>query len=80
MTKEEILVEIKLIISNLLKKDIEINYETIAKDVEGWDSLRHITIIAAVERKFQFKFKMKDVIGMKNVGEMIDIIFDNIER
>ena len=78
MTKEKILVEVQQIISNLLKRDIVITYETTAKDVEGWDSLRHITIISAVERKFNFKFKMKDVVGMKNVGEMVDIILANI--
>lgn len=78
MTKEEILSEIQKIISDLLKKEVLINFETTANDVEGWDSLRHITIISAIERRFGFKFKMKDIVGMKNVGEMIDIIIDNI--
>lgn len=80
MTKEEILLEVQSIISSLLKKDIVITFDTIAKDVDGWDSLSHITIISAVERKFHFKFKMKDVVSMKNVGEMVDIIMSNIEE
>jgi len=78
MSKEEILIEVQKIISNVLNREVQLTYDTIAKDVDGWDSLRHITIISAVERKFGFKFKMKDVIGMKNVGEMIEIIFTNM--
>ena len=79
MTKEEILIEVQSIISSVLKKDVSITFETIAKDVDGWDSLSHITIVSAVERKFNFRFKMKDVVNMKNVGEMVDIIMSNIE-
>lgn len=47
---------------------------TTAADIDGWDSLMHITLISAVEDAFDMKFKMKDIIGMKNVGEMISIL------
>ena len=43
-------------------------------DIEAWDSLTHITLISEVEDTFGMKFFMKEVVGMKNVGEMIDII------
>ncbi|MCD8322674.1 MAG: acyl carrier protein [Oscillospiraceae bacterium] len=48
--------------------------ETTAKDVEGWDSLAHITLIVTIERTFKMKFKMKEVSSMKNVGQMAEII------
>ena len=54
--------------------DIEVSREMTADDVEDWDSLEHITLIGAVERKFKIRFTMKEVSSMKNVGEMIDII------
>ena len=47
---------------------------TCADDVEDWDSLRHITLISAVEREFGFKFAMKEVLEMADVGEMASII------
>ena len=47
---------------------------TTADDIEDWDSLTHITLISEIESEFGFKFAMKDVLGMKNVGEMLDII------
>lgn len=47
---------------------------TTANDIEDWDSLEHITLIAAVEKEFKVKFKMGEISGMKNVGDMARII------
>lgn len=55
-------------------EDIVVDRETTADDIEDWDSLEHIRLIAAVEREFNVKFTMKEVSAMKNVGEMMDII------
>lgn len=51
-----------------------INENTTSEDIEDWDSLEHINLIAAVEDEFKMRFKMKEVSGMKNVGEMMAII------
>lgn len=53
---------------------IEVNAETTADDIEDWDSLNHITLIDAVENEFKVRFTMGEVSGMKNVGEMAEII------
>ena len=53
---------------------LTVNENTTAADVEDWDSLSHITLIAAVEDEFRMKFSMKEVVEMKNVGEMVSII------
>ncbi|NLT09700.1 MAG: acyl carrier protein [Ruminococcus sp.] len=53
---------------------IKISDSTSAADIEDWDSLEHINLISAVENEFGMRFKMKEVSGMKNVGEMLDII------
>ena len=53
---------------------IVISENTTAADIEDWDSLEHINLIAAVEKEFGMRFTMKEVSGMKNVGEMLDII------
>lgn len=54
--------------------DIVVDRDTTADDIDDWDSLEHIRLIAAVEREFNVKFSMKEVSAMKNVGEMMDII------
>ena len=57
--------------------EIELTPETTAEDIEDWDSLNHITLMAAVEEEFGVRFTMGQVSGMKNVGEMVEIIAAN---
>ena len=53
---------------------IELTPETTANDIDDWDSIEHINLIAAVEDAFGMRFQMLEVSGMKNVGEMVQII------
>ena len=53
---------------------ITVNDATTSDDIDDWDSIEHINLIGAVEDEFGLRFKMREVSGMKNVGEMIDII------
>lgn len=55
-------------------EDITINENTSAADIEDWDSLSHIMLLSAVEDEFGIKFDMKAVQGLKNVGEMVDLV------
>ena len=54
--------------------DIELDADTTADDIDDWDSLNHITLMSAVEDEFGLRFTMGEVSGMKNVGEMAEII------
>ncbi|MBR5088866.1 MAG: acyl carrier protein [Ruminiclostridium sp.] len=56
--------------------DIEVDASTTADDIDDWDSLNHITLMSAVEEEFGVRFTMGEVSGMKNVGEMAQIISD----
>jgi acyl carrier protein len=51
-----------------------ITRNTTANDVEDWDSLTHMNLIAAVERQFKVKFNLKDLRSQQNVGDMLDQI------
>lgn len=55
-------------------EDISISETTTAADIEDWDSLSHIMLLSSVEDEFGIKFDMKAVQGLKNVGEMVDLI------
>ena len=80
MDRKEIIAKLTEIIKDVLDlKELSLTEATVASDVEGWDSLSHITIISEVEEEFDMKFPMKSVIGMKNIGEMIDIIQSETE-
>lgn len=56
--------------------DIEVDASTTADDIDDWDSLNHITLMSAIEEEFGVHFTMGEVSGMKNVGEMAQIISD----
>jgi acyl carrier protein len=59
-------------------ESLVITRELTANDVENWDSLSHMLLIAEVENSFSIKFKLKDLNKMRNVGEMIDMIISKI--
>lgn len=54
--------------------DLSIGPETTAKDVVGWDSLSHVRLIVALERKFKIRFKNSEIEGLMNVGDLIRAI------
>lgn len=75
MNKEEIFTKLNSIFRDIFDDDtIMLSEGTTAADIEDWDSLTHISLIAAIEDEFGIRFDMKDVLKMKNVGEMADRI------
>jgi len=47
---------------------------TTASDVEAWDSLTHINLIVALERRFRIKFTTGEVATLHNVGDLVSLI------
>lgn len=77
MNKEEIFEKLNEVFRDVFDDDsIVVTETTTADDIEEWDSLEHINLIAAVEQEFGIKFNMGQVVSMKNVGEMAEIIMD----
>jgi acyl carrier protein len=54
--------------------DLVIDPATTAEDVEEWDSLSHIRLIVAVERKFGIRFKNAEVEALMNVGDLVQAV------
>lgn len=77
MSREEVFERLNKVFRDILDDEtIELHDETVADDVDGWDSFEHINIVVGVEEEFSFKIPMKKVVTMKNVGEMVDIILE----
>jgi len=75
MDKNQILEEVQGIFRDVLdNEDIDISFETVADDIEEWDSLSHIQLIVAIEKQFKIKFNSKELMEWKTVGDMIDCI------
>lgn len=75
MSREKIFEALNEIFQDVFDDEsITVGETTTAEDIEDWDSLEHINLVVAIEKRFQMKFTMGEVTGMKNVGEMVDII------
>ena len=59
-------------------KDLEINESSNANNLPGWDSLNHIYLIVAIEKRFNLKFTTEQIMSWNNVGDMIDYIIVNV--
>lgn len=80
MTREEVFHTLNEVFQDVFDDEtITVNEATTSEDIEDWDSLEHINLIAAVEQEFGMKFSMGQVVTMKNVGEMADIIMSQID-
>jgi acyl carrier protein len=75
MDKQDVLPRLTQVFRDVFGDDsIIISDATTSADIEDWDSIEHINLIGAVEDEFSVSFKMREVSGMKNVGEMIALI------
>lgn len=81
MDKEKITAKLTEVFRDVFDNDeLVIGDSTTADDIEEWDSLEHISLIGAVEKAFKMRFTMKEVSGMKNVGEMISILCERAKK
>lgn len=79
MTKEEVSVVVKNIFQNIFNDaNLKIEDNTNANDIEEWDSLTHINLVMAIEKEFKITFALGELESLKDVGSMIDMIFNKL--
>jgi acyl carrier protein len=64
----------KTILKELELEDFDFADETTANQVPNWDSLNHINVILAIEKEFKIKFKGAEILRIKNIGELQQLI------
>ena len=75
MTEQAILDAVQEIFrDNFDDGTLVITRDTCADDIEDWDSLEQINLLTAIEKKFSIKFKLADVRGLKDVGDLLDLV------
>jgi acyl carrier protein len=71
MGKDEILRQVQTVMRDIFcNEGIVLTETTTVGDVEGWDSISHIQLIAAFEKRFNIKFTSKEILSWKTVGEL----------
>jgi acyl carrier protein len=58
--------------------DLIIDQNTSAKDIDIWDSLTHMELIAAIEEEFSIRFSFDEVMRFHNVGDLMRSILGKI--
>ena len=75
MERNDILKRVEEIFrEELEQEDIVLTDETTADDVDGWDSLSHVQLVAAMEEAFGIEFKSREILSWDNIGDLIDSI------
>ncbi|MBN2634786.1 MAG: acyl carrier protein [Prolixibacteraceae bacterium] len=79
MDSKEILDKLNPVFKEVFKEDIKLTSSTSPNDIGSWDSLNHMILIKKIEEEFQFEFDLFDVVELKNVGDIINIIQKNVD-
>lgn len=78
MTKSEVMKKIKEILNDLFDDDFDVTENTVADNIDGWDSLAHLQVISAMESGFNIHFTLGEINNFANVGEMADSILKHL--
>ena len=79
MNRDEILSKVNEAFVSVLEHDnFTLTDQTTADDVDGWESITHMMIISEVEKQFDIKFKLMDLMNMNNIGDLINTIDSEI--
>ena len=75
MTRNEVFNGIQDIFRDIFDADdLVINNTTNSDEIEDWDSLNHINLVSAIEKEFKIKFALGELMMLKDVGDMIDLM------
>lgn len=75
MERKELLAKLQDIIREAVdNEEVEINDETVASDVDGWDSLAQVLIVGELQNELNVKFTSSEINGFANVGELVNAI------
>lgn len=75
MERNEIVAQLTTIASEIFQlENLVLTEDMSATNVETWTSLTFMQLLTAIEENFGFKFKMMELIQIKNMGDIIQSI------
>ena len=81
MNRNTIIQELTPIFRDVLDlPELELASESSASSVEGWDSLAHVNLVVAIEKRYRVKFALGELQALKNVGDMADLIEKKVSK
>ena len=81
MNRDEILDKLTNIFRNVFENEsLEVTEQLTADDIEKWDSLTNIIMVDDVEKEFGIRFRLKEIMKMRNVGDLVSSIIQHDDR
>lgn len=75
MEKNDILAKLQEIIRETVDdEEVVITMDTVASDVDGWDSLAQVMIVGEIRKEFGVKLTSMEISSLENVGSLVDAI------
>ncbi len=79
MERNDVLVKLQEIIGSAVDdEDIVLNDNTVATDIEGWDSIAQVLIMGEIQNELGVKFTSSEINNLANVGELVDSIISKL--
>ena len=80
MTREDLFDGVQDIFRDIFdEEDMVIEDKTSSDDIEEWDSLNHINLVSAIEVEFKIKFTLGELMALKDVGAMVNLIVEKLK-
>jgi len=75
MDKNTVLQEINKVCKRVFRDEsLTVTEATAAKDVDGWDSISNLFLIDELEKTFNMKFELDDILNAQNIGDLATVI------
>ncbi len=80
MNREEVFNGVQDIFRDIFDEDdMVIENATSSDEIEDWDSLNHINLVSAIEKEFKIKFTLGELMTLKDVGAMVDLMVEKLK-
>ncbi len=80
MTRKELFDGVQDIFRDIFDDDeLVIEDKTSSDDIKDWDSLNHINLVCAIEKEFEIRFALGELMALKDVGAMIDLMIEKLK-
>ena len=81
MTETQITEQLQEIFRDVFDREaLTISQDTTADDVEGWDSIAHVSLVVEIQREFGVTLVLQEIQAMKTVGDMIVLIARKLQN
>src|SRR5207247_1243966 len=80
LSREEIFRGMEGVFEEVLGRHVDLRDETTAAVVEGWDSVVHVMLILASERRFGVRFESSEIANAANVGEFVTLLQGKLDQ